>query len=145
MSNVKRPILILEDEPLDAYTITKELSRSINNPIIALSSARQVQDFLLRKREYASLGAEDVPVAMLFDVRIPGISGLELMKWCADAGKPISDIPIVLCSQWNDEQSQQTGLRIYGKPIDGEVFLMELLSNGNLRCKNRVLMPKEEA
>jgi CheY-like chemotaxis protein len=144
MVSHKRPIVILEDEPLDAYTMTKELSRVINNPIVPLSSARQVQDFLLRRREYAALTDKDLPVAMLFDVRIPGLSGFELVQWCKEAGPQIAAIPIVLCSQWNDRQTSDAENRVLSKPVDGDVFLMELLANPKVRCRNRIVFPATE-
>lgn len=144
MFSQKRPIVILEDEPLDAYTMTKELSRVVSNPIISLSSARQVQDFLLRRREYQSLTENDLPVAMLFDVRIPGLSGLELVQWCKENGDAIAEIPIILYSQWSDRQTLETGNRILSKPVDGDIFLMELLANPKVRCRNRVIFPASE-
>lgn len=83
------PIVFVVDDDVRTQESLKNLIRSVGLRVEAFPSA---QDFLVSTRP-------DVPGCLVLDVRLPGLSGLDLQKRMAEVGL---EIPIVFISGHGD-------------------------------------------
>jgi FixJ family two-component response regulator len=88
MTEPDATVFVVEDDPPMREAL-KNLLRSVRLRVEAFESG---QEFLSRKRL-------DVPGCLLLDVRLPGLSGLDLQKWMIEAGV---EIPIVFITGHGD-------------------------------------------
>jgi FixJ family two-component response regulator len=83
------PIVFVVDDDVSMREALEGLVRSAGFRVETFASA---QDFLVRRRA-------DVPSCLVLDVRLPGLSGLDLQKKIAEANR---DIPIVFITGHGD-------------------------------------------
>src|SRR5271170_5370979 len=81
-------VYIIDDDPLYRSS-TERLVRSVGFSVLGFKSAR---DFLGSQRS-------NVPSCLLLDVRMPGISGLDLQQELAEAGVKL---PIIFVTGYGD-------------------------------------------
>jgi FixJ family two-component response regulator len=88
MSEAKAVVFVVDDDATMRETL-KNLIRSVGLRVEVFASA---QEFLRSK-------LTDVPGCLVLDVRLPGLSGLDLQKRMADAGM---EIPIIFITGHGD-------------------------------------------
>jgi FixJ family two-component response regulator len=91
MKNEERPTIFVVDDDASMRDALKNLFRSVGLDVETFGAA---QDFLSGKRSKA-------PGCLVLDVRLPGVSGLELQHQLADAN---IEIPIVFITGHGDIQ-----------------------------------------
>ncbi len=114
MTNTKTTICVVDDDP----SVCKALSRLIKSVGFSVKTYSSAQKFLDDVR------MEDSGLLIL-DVRMPGLSGLELQKQLAASG---SKIPIVFITAHDNGEAHTTAMKegavafLY-KPFDGQDLL----------------------
>ena len=104
-------ILIVEDDPVIASTLARQLSRWNYEASYIQKFDRVMQEF------------EQVhPDLVLMDISLPFFSGY---YWCAEIRK-ISSVPIIFLSSAADEMDQVMALRMGGDDFISKPFSMEL-------------------
>src|SRR5258705_3772595 len=88
MTEAKRTVFVVDDDVAMRRSL-ENLIRSVGLRVEAFASA---QEFLRSKRE-------DVPGCLVLDVRLPGLSGLDLQKRMAEAD---IEIPIIFITGHGD-------------------------------------------
>lgn len=120
-------ILLVEDNPADAELSIRALRRGrISNPIQVLQDGVEALDFIYCRGNYAHREFSDFPKMILLDLKLPKISGLEVLK-CLKSDPNTQSIPIVvLTSSAQDSdvvESYKLGVNSYiVKPVDFEQF-----------------------
>src|SRR5687767_3308162 len=120
MAKVLRPILIVEDEPADAYYCRFVLEKHFENPVYAVSNCREASDFLECKKEWSARD-NTPPALMLLDVKIPGLPTHELIaKYKSKDGK---NVPMWLLTQYPEDVLVEKALNagaemLFTKPLD---------------------------
>ena len=117
-----RPILLVEDNPVDVdLTLRAFRRRRLANPIVV---ARDGEEALAWLPRWAA--GEPLPVVILLDLKMPKISGLEVLHQLKQ--NPVSQpIPVVVLST-SDEDSDVRSAYRYGvnsyiqKPVDFAKF-----------------------
>ena len=112
----KPRVLVVEDN--------KDLRR-LYSFVLSLSGleVREAED----GREALKLVKEEKPDAILTDIQMPNMDGIELIK-CIKTDTTLADLPIIAISAWSDPTVQSvarlTGAtKVLEKPIDpGELF-----------------------
>src|SRR5260221_11107963 len=104
-----RAIVFVVDDDLSMREALESLVRSAGFKVETFASA---QDFLARRRA-------DVPSCLVLDVRLPGLSGLDLQKRIVQANR---EIPIVFFSgRWDVSRStrglKSGSLEVFIRPI----------------------------
>lgn len=96
-------ILLVEDNPADALLLIRAFAKAgVRNPVNHLPEGETGQAFLNGTGPYADRQLHPLPILMILDLNLPGISGLELLRWIRTQ-RSLRRIPVlVLTSERND-------------------------------------------
>jgi len=91
----KLHILLVEDDPIDAYMMGKFLKRAqIQYDVTHLTDGEEALNFLFRKKGYENAARPDV---VLLDINLPSLNGREILKKIRSQ-KSLNHIPVVVVS-----------------------------------------------
>ena len=110
-----RPVVFVIDDDDSICRSLRRLIKSVGHNVRTFTSAK---DFL-------NQGCRNVPGCLVLDVRMPGMSGLELQKRLGDSG---STMPIIFISAHEDISALEQGLRAGAiaflmKPFEDELLV----------------------
>jgi CheY-like chemotaxis protein len=78
-------ILLVEDVPADAALIQATLKRAgLDNPVHVVADAELAMAYLEGKGEFTERAAYPLPAVIFIDLKLPGKSGHDLLKWMQD-------------------------------------------------------------
>lgn len=116
-----RRVLLVEDDPDDAALIQTHLrAAGVSQEIMIARDGQEALDELLRRP------AEQLPLLVVTDVKMPRMSGLELL--CRLKGEPsLASLPVVVLTSSDDArdraEAQRCGAELYlRKPMRYEQF-----------------------
>jgi CheY-like chemotaxis protein len=76
-----RTILLVEDNPQDELLTLRSLRKArLANEVDVVRDGQQALDYLFREGEFAHLAGRDLPVAVLLDLSLPRVGGLEVLE-----------------------------------------------------------------
>jgi two-component system, response regulator len=77
----RRAILLVEDNPDDAALTLRALKKShIRNEIVLACDGVEALDYLFATGSHAGRDPADLPEAVLLDLRLPKVDGLEVLR-----------------------------------------------------------------
>jgi two-component system response regulator len=89
-------ILLVEDAIADATLVARGLEKcGVQNPLVTLRNADQVLAYLEGINEYEDRIAHPLPILILLDLKLPGMQGLQLLKWIRTR-RDLRLIPVVI-------------------------------------------------
>ncbi len=115
---MKPPILYAEDDENDAFLANLAFKKAeILNPLVVISDGKAAIDYLAGTGQYANRTEYPLPCLVLLDLKMPRVSGLEVLKWIR--GQPsFCTMPVLMITSSN---------------LDGDVHRAYLLgANGYL-------------
>lgn len=128
-------ILIVEDNPRDAELTMRALRKNnlANNVLIAEDGAEAL-DFFFCRGKYENRCITNPPKVVLLDLKLPKVSGLEVLKIVKEDDR-VSHIPIVVVTSSREEpdiqKAYELGVNSYVvKPVDFDQFLNAMSSLG---------------
>ncbi|MCX6328059.1 MAG: response regulator [Bacteroidia bacterium] len=128
-------ILLVEDNASDAELTVRALKKHnlANNLYIAKDGAEAL-DFLLCKGKYAKRDLTNLPKVVFLDLKLPKVSGLEVLKTIKE-DKRISKIPVVVVTSSSEEPDVKEAYRLGAnsyvlKPLDFEKFMTAISKLG---------------
>jgi two-component system, response regulator len=128
-------ILIVEDNPRDAELTLRALKKNnlANNILIAQDGAEAL-DFFFSRGKYSKRIKTNNPRVVLLDLKLPKVSGLEVLKIVKET-KETAHIPIVIVTSSNQEpdiaEAYALGVNSYVvKPVDFDQFVNAMSSLG---------------
>ena len=120
---VMRPLLLIEDNPMDVdLTLRAFKRRQLVNPVEVARDGEEALAFLPRWE-----AGEIRPIVILLDLKLPRVSGLEVLK--AFRAHPIARlIPIVVLTTSSVAEDVRTAYELGAnsyivKPVDFEKFV----------------------
>jgi two-component system, response regulator len=120
-------ILLVEDNPADAELTLRALKKNnIANNITVVGDGEAALNLIFAKGEYENRVNENFPKLILLDLKLPKISGLDVLA--ALKGNPKTRvIPIVVLTSSKEEkdiiESYKLGVNSYiVKPVDFDKF-----------------------
>ena len=120
-------ILLVEDNP-DFVTLTVRAFKKnhISNRVIVAKDGVEALDYLFGKGMYAGRDAKDMPVVTLLDLKLPKISGMEVLK-AIRQNEFTKLLPVVILTSSAQEEDVVNGYKLGAnsyirKPVDFKEF-----------------------
>ncbi|MFM7405491.1 MAG: response regulator [Cuspidothrix sp.] len=120
-------IVLVEDNPADAELAIRALRRGkINNQVQWLQDGAEALDFFFCRGKYADKIITNQPKIVLLDLKLPKVSGLEVLRQLKSDPRT-KTIPVVMLTSSAEDrdimESYQLGVNSYiVKPVDFEQF-----------------------
>lgn len=124
-------ILLVEDNPDDVVLTQMALKKCrIPNKLEVVWDGEEALDFLFSRGNYSNRDPDQNPSLILLDLKIPCISGLEVLQQIR-ASKKTSPIPVVVLTSSSEEKDRMESLKMgannfFRKPVSFNQF-MELI------------------
>jgi len=97
-------ILLVEDNPSDVLLLNRAFAKAgVRNPVNHLPEGETAQAFLSGAGEYADRQKHPLPILMILDINLPGISGLELVRWIR-LQRNLRRIPVLVMTSERDDR-----------------------------------------
>jgi two-component system response regulator len=128
-------ILIVEDNPRDAELTLRALKKNnLANNILVAEDGAEALDFFFCRGKYETRSFSNPPKVVLLDLKLPKVSGLEVLK-IVKGDKRTSHIPIVVVTSSKQEpdmkEAYALGVNSYVvKPVDFDQFINAMSSLG---------------
>ena len=127
MSNMEAELLLVEDDANDVELTLIALRRNkLANKVHVVRDGEEALDFLFCRAQYAERVSNDPLKVILLDLKLPKISGLEVLKAIKDDARTRS-VPVVVLTSSREERDMVEGYRLgvnsyIQKPIDFDQF-----------------------
>jgi CheY-like chemotaxis protein len=128
-------ILIVEDSPHDAELTLRALKKNnLANNILVARDGAEALDFFFCRGKFEKRNIKNPPKVVLLDLKLPKVSGLEVLK-IVKGDKRTSHIPIVVVTSSKQEpdmkEAYALGVNSYVvKPVDFDQFINAMSSLG---------------
>jgi CheY-like chemotaxis protein len=118
-------ILLVEDDPNDVFFLRYAFEQvGVKNPLLVVEHGQDAMDYLAGKGKYVDRSQYPLPCIILLDLKMPGVSGLEVLRWIKGQTHLACVIVIVLSSSNNEsdiDEAYRLGARSYlVKPLSVE-------------------------
>jgi CheY-like chemotaxis protein len=128
-------ILLVEDNPEDAELTLRALKKNnLANKIFHVKDGAEALEFLFAEGAYASRRIESPPRVVLLDLKLPKVSGLEVLQKLKSDERTRMVPVVVLTSSKQDRdmvESYKLGVNSYiVKPVEFEAFLESVKRSG---------------
>lgn len=128
-------VLLIEDNPAHAELIKRGLENANPNlKLIHLTDGEQALDFFFRRNNFQHLSETVQPAVVLLDIRLPKLSGLEVLR-AIRSSENVKSVPIVILTSSAAERDLEAAYKAHVnsylvKPLDLHTFmnLMEDIS-----------------
>lgn len=128
-------ILLVEDNEYDAELATNALkSRNLANNLLHVEDGVEALDFLFRKGGYSSVEFTSKPKVVLLDLKMPRVSGLEVLRRIKE-NEETREIPVVVLTSSKEESDIKEAYRLGAnsyivKPVGFENFIDAVVDLG---------------
>jgi len=120
-------ILLVEDSPSDEGLVLRALKKhNIDNPVTVARDGQEAVDYLFGRGAYEGRDIDDLPVLILLDLKLPKLSGLEVLQ-CIRKDERTKLLPIVILTSSTEDrdiiESYRLGANSYvSKPVEFQEF-----------------------
>jgi len=125
---MQKTILLVEDNPdHEALTLRALRKAGLANPVIVARDGAEALDYLFGQGTYAGRDTADIPQAVLLDLKLPKVDGLEVLQRMRSDDRT-KLIPVVVLTSSDEEKDLVTSYA-YGansyirKPVDFVQFV----------------------
>jgi CheY-like chemotaxis protein len=99
----------------------------ITNPLIRARDGVEALDYLFGRGQYAGRDVSDMPAVILLDLKLPKLSGLEVLK-AVRADERTKHLPVVILSSSNEDKDRLGAYDHFAnsyviKPVDYDQFV----------------------
>ena len=123
-----KTILLVEDDPSDIDLTKRALEKGrILNNLVVVSDGQEALDYLFGTGAYASRDTSDCPTLTLLDLKLPKVSGLDVLRRIRSE-LTTRRMPVVILTSSREEQDMAAGYDLgvnsyIRKPVDFEHFV----------------------
>jgi two-component system response regulator len=128
-------ILLIEDNPHEAELAIRSLKKHhLANRLIHIDDGAEAVDFLFSRGKYEDNKGRVAPKLILLDLKLPKVSGHEILKQIR-ADEQLKGVPVVVLTSSNEEsdilESYKLGVNSYiVKPVNFESFSKSIAEMG---------------
>lgn len=133
--NENYDILLVEDSPADAELAIRALRKAhIANSLLHLEDGEAALDYVFCTGQYSGRKIGDIPKLILLDLKMPRISGLEVLQQIK-SDERTKTIPVVLLTSSKEESDISNGYKAgvnsyIVKPVEFESFVKAVSETG---------------
>ena len=99
----KEVILYAEDDDSDAFLFQRAFKQAgISHRLVVVSSGKAAIEYLSGQGQYVDREQHPLPSLVLLDLKMPGVSGLEVLKWIRATPSVCTLVVIMLTSSNQD-------------------------------------------
>jgi len=119
--NTKSPILLVEDDSVDAMTVKRAIrDLHLTNPVVHLINGEEAMNYL------GGIDDESKPFVILLDLNMPKMTGLEFLK-AIKSGDILKSIPVIVLTTSKEKQDVMESFELGAvgymiKPVDYAKF-----------------------
>ena len=141
-----KPVLLIEDEKADVFIMERAWHKAgFQTPLRILNDGQQAIDYLSGNGEFSDRAQNPMPCLLLLDIKLPHISGLEIVKWLR-LYQPCCTLPAVFLTSSNSDMDIDRAYRLGGnaylvKPPSPEKLLAMLHDLKNFWMKHNNFPP----
>ena len=127
-------VMLVEDNPDDEKMTLRALKQAAVQDVFVARDGAQALDYLFNRAEYADRVGSDLPLLILLDLKLPKISGMEVLEQIR--GNPdTTDIPVVVLTSSDEDQDIVRSYKLRAnsyvrKPVEYESFMNTVKSLG---------------
>ena len=122
-----KTILLIEDNPSDIALTKRALEKArISNQLVVAEDGQEALDYVFGAGAYAGRDPADIPMLTLLDLKLPKVSGPDVLRRIRSDART-KRMPVVILTSSNQEQdlaaSYDLGVNSYiRKPVDFNQF-----------------------
>jgi len=122
-----KTILLIEDSPDDVILTVRTLNKShIKYNIVTVGDGIEALDYLFGTGKYAERGPAELPALVLLDLKLPRLSGLDVLKRLR-ADERTKSVPVVILTSSGQEKDLIASHELWAngyirKPIELSLF-----------------------
>lgn len=102
------PILYAEDSDDDVFMLQRAFVRAkVPYPLVTVRDGRAAVEYLRSVSEASTSGLRSLrpaPGLILLDIKMPFLSGLEVLKWIRSPENPLAALPVLMLSSSSADQ-----------------------------------------
>lgn len=127
MNIMMKRILLVEDDPNDVEMTLNALGQfNLVNEIVVARDGAEALDYLFKRGQFSGR-MNGNPIVILLDLKLPKISGLEVLKQIRET-RDMKMIPVVILTSSREEKDLNEGYSLgtnayVVKPIDFQQFI----------------------
>ena len=131
-NSIANSILIVEDSEDDFYITERTFTKAgLMNKLVRVNSGDEALDFLFCRGDYSRNTQADLPGIILLDLKLPGISGQEVLAQIKTNSR-LKKIPVVVSTGSEDPDDidlcYRAGANGYiNKPVNVENFIQAIV------------------
>ncbi len=131
----EQTILLVEDNDDDAELALMAFHQAkVVNPIVRARDGVEALDYLLARGKHAERNVSDMPAVVLLDLKLPRLSGLEVLK-AVRADERTKRLPIVILTSSNEDRDRLGAYDHFAnsyvlKPVNYDQFVAAALQLG---------------
>lgn len=116
-------LLLVEDQPSDAELALRALRElELGKRVHLIEDGAEALDFVFGRGDYSDRSTSDTPGLILLDLKLPKVSGLEVLQ-ALKSNDQTKDIPVIVLSSSKEESDvrrcYELGVNSYVvKPVD---------------------------
>ena len=121
-------ILLVEDNPRDAELTIRALKKNnLANHLVHVEDGAEALDFLFARGKYEGRSVDDTPRVILLDLKLPKVSGLEVLR-LLKKDERTRMIPVVVVTSSTEDPDMETAYALGAnsyvvKPVQFDNFI----------------------
>ena len=130
-----KTILLVEDNPSDADLTRRALFKGhVSNELVAVEDGQEALDYLRGEGAYTGRDTADTPAVILLDLKLPKVSGLEVLRMVRGDAR-LRRVPVVILTSSREEEDVGAGYDLgvnsyVRKPVDFKEFQVAIENLG---------------
>jgi CheY-like chemotaxis protein len=126
-SNDAADVLFVEDNPFDVDLTLRALKAcGLEKRVKVVRDGKEAVDYAFRTGPYRGRSAEDAPKLVLLDLKLPKMTGLQVLQWIR-ADPDTKGLPVLILTTFEDDRDVVEIFRLgvtgyLTKPLDVEKF-----------------------
>jgi CheY-like chemotaxis protein len=104
-------VLYAEDDENDAYFMRRAFAKAgLPHSLHVVSDGRAALDYLDGRDGYADRALHPLPSLVLLDVKLPYLTGLDVLRWIRER-RAFDNVPVVMLTSSNQERDLRAAFR----------------------------------